>query len=302
MDQKNKFEYIIKENDKELRIKELLKRNFGFSSRLMTKLKVNDCVCLNDIPVKMYEKGNAGDIITVRFPKENSHFEPENIPISVIHEDEDLLIVNKQPGFVVHPTKGHPCRTIANGIMNYMIQSQKDYKIRFINRLDMDTSGLLIVAKNSHCQDDMQKQMNENAVTKKYVAVVRGLIEEEEGTVDLPIDKEHEDRVKRAVVESGYPSITHYKVIERYRKGNGYSLVELLLETGRTHQIRVHMSHIGHPVVGDVLYGEASVWLIERQALHARYLSFRHPVTNHFMEFEAPLPDDMLELINKVKE
>jgi 23S rRNA pseudouridine1911/1915/1917 synthase len=295
----SKFEYIIKENDKELPIKELLKRNFSFSSRLMTKLKVNNLVQLNGSLIKMYEKGNPGDRITVSLPNEKSDFEPENIPISVVYEDDDLLIINKQPGYVVHPTKGHPCHTIANGVMNYMLENQKHFKIRFINRLDMDTSGLLAIAKNSHCQDDMSKQMGENGVTKKYAAVVKGIIAEEEGTVDLPIDKEQEDHVKRAVIKDGYPSVTHYKVLERFEKG--YTLVELVLETGRTHQIRVHMSHIGHPIVGDVLYGEASVWLIERQALHARYLSFRHPVTNQFMEMEATLPDDMLTLLEKIK-
>jgi len=295
----SKFEYIITENDKELPIKGLLKRNFGFSSRLMTKLKVNDCVRLNGALVKMYQKGNPGDIISVSLPKEKSDFEPEEIAVSVVYEDDDLLIINKQPGYVVHPTKGHPCHTMANGIMNYMLNNDKHFKIRFINRLDMDTSGLLAIAKNSHCQDDMSKQMAENGVMKKYVAVVKGIIKEEEGTIDLPIDKEQEDHVKRAVVEGGYPSVTHYKVLERFEKG--YTLIELILETGRTHQIRVHMTHIGHPIVGDVLYGEAAVWLIERQALHARYLSFRHPVTSQFMELEAPLPEDMLTLIEKIR-
>lgn len=185
----SKFELIIKENEKELPVKELLKRNFGFSTRLMTKLKVNNLVHLNGVPVKMYQKGNPGDRIAVFLPKEKSEFEPENIPISVVYEDDDLLIINKQPGYVVHPTKGHPCHTMANGIMNYMLTQQKHYKIRFINRLDMDTSGLLAVAKNSHCQDDMSKQMSENGVTKKYAAVVKGIITEEEGTVDLPIDR-----------------------------------------------------------------------------------------------------------------
>ncbi|HVI41344.1 MAG TPA: RluA family pseudouridine synthase [Anaerovoracaceae bacterium] len=295
----SKFEYLIKENDKELPIKELLKRNFRFSSRLMTKLKVNNCVQLNGILVKMYEKGNPGDRISVFLPMEKSDFEPEDIAISVVYEDEDLLIINKQPGYVVHPTKGHPCHTMANGIMKYMLENQKQFKIRFINRLDMDTSGLLAIAKNSHCQDDLSKQMGENAVMKKYVAVVKGILTDDEGTVDLPIDKEQEDHVKRAVIQGGYPSVTHYKVLERFEKG--YTLVELILETGRTHQIRVHMSHIGHPIIGDVLYGEASVWLIERQALHARYLSFRHPVTNRVMELEATLPEDMRKLIEKIR-
>ena len=294
-----KFEYTIKENEKELRIKELLKRNFGFSSRFMRKLKANDCVRLNGAPVKMNEKGNPGDRVTVLLPPENSDFEPEKIPISVIYEDDDLLIINKQPGYVVHPTKGHPRHTIANGIMNYMLENGKHFKIRFINRLDMDTSGLLAVAKNSHCQDDLQNQMLENSVIKKYLAVVRGIVGEESGTKNLPIGLEQEDKVRRTVVEGGFPSVTHFKVLERFPKG--YTLLEITLDTGRTHQIRVHMSHIGHPVVGDALYGETSVWLIERQALHASFLSFRHPIINRCMEFEAPLPDDMLRLLEKIR-
>ena len=294
----SKFEYLVTEQDKELRIKELLKRNFGFSSRLMGKLKVLNGVFLNGNPVKMFEKPQEGDKITVTLPREKSEFEPENIPISVVYEDEDLLIINKQPGYVVHPTKGHPCHTIANGIMNYMINNNKLFKIRFINRLDMDTSGLLVIAKNSHCQDDFSKQMSENAVTKKYIGIVKGIIKEEDGRIDLPIDKEHEDHLKRAVVQGGYPSVTNFKVLERFPKG--YTMVELLLETGRTHQIRVHMSHLGYPVIGDVLYGEAAVWLIERQALHAKYLSFKHPVSGEFMEIEAPLPQDMQDLLKKL--
>lgn len=294
-----KFEYFVTEDDKELPIKELLKRKFGFSSRLMTKLKVGGGVNLNGNPVKMYIKAESGDRITVTLPQEKSEFEPENIPIDVVFEDEDLLIINKQSGYVVHPTKGHPAHTMANGIMNSMLKEGKSFKIRFINRLDMDTSGLLIIAKNSHCQNDMSKQMSENGVQKKYLAVVKGIIEEDNGTIDAPIGKIQEDQVKRGVVEGGYPSITHYKVLQRFSKG--YTLVELLLETGRTHQIRVHMSNIGHPVVGDVLYGESSVWLIERQALHARYLSFKHPVKGDFVEVAAPLPDDMQKLIEKIK-
>lgn len=294
-----KFEYTIKENDKELPVKELLKRNFGFSSRLMRRFKAYDCVLLNGVPVKMHQKGNPGDRITILLPPEKSGFEPEKIPISVIYEDDDLLIINKQPGYVVHPTKGHPCHTMANGIMNYMLENGKHFKIRFINRLDMDTSGLLAVAKNSHCQDDLQNQMLENRVIKKYLALVKGIVQQDSGTVNLPIGLEQEDKVRRAVVEGGFPSVTHYRVLERFKKG--YTLLEILLETGRTHQIRVHMSHMGHPVVGDTLYGETSVWLIERQALHASFLSFRHPVTNQHMELEAPLPDDMLKLLEKIK-
>lgn len=296
---RHKFEYIVKEMDKELPVKELLQRNFKFSSRLIIKLKTNNCVFRNGVPVKMNEKGHQkGDRLIVSMPEETSSFEPENIPISVVYEDDDLLIINKQPGFVVHPTKGHPCHTIANGIMKYMLDQNQQYKIRFINRLDMDTSGLMAIAKNSHCQDDLARQMGENNVIKRYTTIVKGIIAEEEGTIDLPIDRLYEEQVIRAVKPNGYPSITHYKVLERFQ--SGYTMLKLLLETGRTHQIRVHLSHIGYPIVGDVLYGSASVWLIERQALHASYLSFRHPIIKKFMEFEAPLPEDINLLIKKI--
>jgi 23S rRNA pseudouridine1911/1915/1917 synthase len=300
MDNKyQKFEYIIKEMDKELPIKELLQRNFKFSSRLIIKLKLNDCVLRNGIPVKMNEKGhNIGDRITVLFPEETSSFEPEDIPISVVYEDDGLLIIDKPAGYVVHPTKGHPSNTIANGIMKYMLDQNQRYKIRFINRLDMDTSGLMAIAKNSYCQEDLARQMSKNSVIKKYVTIVKGIIVEEEGTIDLPIGRLFEGQVIRAVKPNGYPSITHYRVLKRFQKG--FTMLELLLETGRTHQIRVHLSHIGYPIVGDVLYGLASEWLIERQALHAVYLSFQHPVTNQHMEFEAPLPKDIKLLIKKI--
>lgn len=297
--QDEKFEYTVKDEEADIRVREILKRRLGFSSRLMRKVKNDGGVACNGQPVKMNEKIKVGDRITVSLPKEESHFTPEPIPIDIVYEDEDLLLINKQPGYVVHPTKGHPCHTIANGIMDQMLKREQQYKIRFINRLDMDTSGLLAIAKNAYGQDDLAKQMEEGVVVKKYVALVRGIIKEESGTIDLPIGKEQEDQVKRAVVEDGAPSVTHYRVLERFAKG--YSLIEVILETGRTHQIRVHMTHIGYPIVGDVLYGKAEVFLIERQALHAQSLSFFHPVTKAPIEVNAPLPADLTAALNKIR-
>lgn len=299
MNNTNKFQYIVKEEDAGTSYKELVRNNFTFSSRLMTKLKKNNLVLINGKSIKMYHASNPGDIITIELPEERSDFIPEPIDINPVFEDSDLLIINKQPGYVVHPTKGHPIHTIANGIMNYMINTNQSYKIRFINRLDMNTSGLLAIAKNSHSQATFTQQMKENKVAKRYVAIVKGVIAEDNGTINAPIGLPDLEKVERCVMESGYPSVTHYKVLERYKKG--YTLVELLLETGRTHQIRVHMSHIGYPMLGDHLYGFENPWLIERQALHARFLSFYHPVTGEFIEVEAPLPDDILEVIKKLK-
>ena len=296
----NRFEYILTENDKDIPIKKIIRREFGFSSRLMTKIKQNKSAYLNGQSLPGWVTGAAGDVLTVILPEETSDFEPEPIPITPVYEDNDLLIINKQPGFVVHPIKGHPAHTIANGLMQYLIDTEQKFKIRFINRLDMDTSGLLIIAKNSHAQDSFMKQMKANTISKKYIAVVKGVISENEGTIDLPIGRPDPDRVERWVMtEGGYPSVTHYSVIERF---NTHTLVKLILETGRTHQIRVHMAYTGHPVLGDHLYGGENPLLIERQALHSRYLSFNHPVSDKQIDVEAPLHEDMIKLIEKLRE
>jgi len=295
----NKFEYIVKESDVEIPIKELIRQNFSFSSRTITKLKHNDCILVNGELVKLYKTPSFGDVISINFPEEHNSFVPENIPIIPVFEDNDLLIINKPSGYVVHPTKGHPTGTIANGLVKYIMDTDQSFKVRFVNRLDMDTSGLLIIAKSAHCQGELSKQMKSGEVIKKYIAVIKGTPEDDTGTIDLPIDRPDPESIRRKVSPSGHPSITNYTVLERFK--HGYSLVELLLETGRTHQIRVHMSHIGYPIVGDYLYGGENVMLIERQALHASFLSFKHPITGEAVELSAEMPKDILDLIGKLK-
>lgn len=295
---RDKFKYTVVESDSGEKIKNIIKKQYGFSSRLLTKLKFGNCVYLNGQPAKMHMQPVTGDIIEISLPEERSEFIPENIPIDIIYEDNDLIIINKQPGHVVHPTKGHPSNTIANGIMKYMIDTHQSFKIRFINRLDMDTTGLLIVSKNSHCQDHLSKQMKENKVKKIYVALVKGFLENDKGKIDAPIGRLYEDHVLRGVVSDGFPSVTNYKVLQRYC--DNYTLVELQLETGRTHQIRVHMNHIGHPVLSDALYDEVMPDIIKRQALHASYLSFIHPITGEPVSFYAPVPEDIKQAIEKI--
>ena len=318
-----KFTYIVKESDRELSIKELLSRNFSFSSRFMTKLKQNRLIFLNGESMPGWVLPNPGDVITVVTPEETSDFPPEDIPISIVYEDEDLLVINKQPDIVVHPTKGKPCHTIANGLMKRMLDKGESYKIRFVNRLDMNTSGLLIVAKNSYAQDNLTKQMKTDHIQKKYMAIVSGVMVQDRGTIDLPLGRPDPNEVERWVVpveEGGYPSVTHFKVLKRFKKN---TLVELQLETGRTHQIRIHLAYIGHPIEGDHLYCHGDPFeyrrihgdprpsldgspgprmetnpeivsdIINRQALHAFSLTFKHPVTGERLHLEAPLPDDM---------
>ena len=310
------FNYTVTKEDHEskLRISELVRRRFGFSSRMRSRIKREGKVTRNGDPVNIWEIPEEKDLISIILPEEVSHFEPEQIPIDVIYEDDDLFIINKQPGVVVHPTKGHPAHTIANGIANHMNETDNHFKMRFINRLDMDTSGLLLLAKSAYCQNDFMKQMEKNRVEKKYTAIVLGLMENDSGEIDLPIGRPSPESLTRCVKEDGRPSVTRYDVIERFHlskstmeseedkeKTKGYTLVDILLVTGRTHQIRVHMSHIGHPVAGDHLYGGEKIYLIERQALHSKSISFLHPITGKPVSVEAPLPSDMTAALDKLR-
>lgn len=294
-----KFRYVVTEEDKGIPVKGLLRQRFTFSSRMRTKLKYQNLVRLNGEEVAGWITPNVGDVITISLPEEKSDFPPEDIPIYVVYEDDDILILNKQPGVTVHPTKGHPDHTLANGLMKYMNDTEQAFKIRFVNRLDMDTSGLLIVAKNAHAQEEITKQMKANTTEKRYKAIVHGNVEEDEFTINLPIGRPDPESIARCVlpVESGgYDSITHVKVLARY---GDFTMVELLLETGRTHQIRVHMSHLGHPLVGDHLYG-GDENLFHRQALHSYHLKIDHPITRERLTLNADLPDDIKELIERI--
>ena len=293
------FYHKVTTEDEGKELREIMREHFDFSSRLRNKIKREKLVMVDGVSTPGWKKPVVGAEIRIFLPDETSGFEPQNIPLDIVYEDDDLMIINKQPGLIVHPTKGHPTGTVANALMYYMEQTGNPFKIRFVNRLDMDTSGLLVVAKNSYTQNDYTKQMKENTVEKRYIAVVKGIVDSDEGTIDLPIGRPDPDHVRRGVMKDGAPSVTHYKVLDRY---NGYSLVELLLETGRTHQIRVHMSHIGHPVLGDWLYEGLNPLLIDRQALHAAKLTFTHPMTKERVTFEAPIPEDMKKAIEKLSQ
>lgn len=294
------FIHKVTTEDEGLEIKDIMRNHFDFSARLRNKIKREKLVLLNDKQTAGWITPKVGDVIRITLPDEKSHFEPQAIPLYPVFEDDDILIINKQPGLIVHPTKGHPSGTVANALMHYMEQTNQSFKIRFVNRLDMDTSGLLVIAKNAYCQNDYTRQMKENLVEKRYIAIVKGIVESDNGTIDLPIGRPDPENVRRGVMEGGSPSVTHYKVCERFPK-KGYTMVELLLETGRTHQIRVHMSHIGHPVLGDWLYGGDNILLMERQALHAARLSFTHPITKEKLMLTAPLPDDMKRALELLK-
>ena len=291
----SKLSYKLTKEDEELYVKELLQRKFQFSSRLIRQLKlVPGSLCLNGVDCRLRDKGKEGQILTCEYPEETSYFEPEDIPIDVRYEDDDLLIINKQPFLIVHPTNNYQEHTLANAITYYMQERNETYKLRFVNRLDRDTSGLIIIAKNAHAQDFLSK----GEITKKYMAIVHGEITED-GTINEPLGKDPNHVARRIVLPTGQPSITHYKVLETIP---GYTKLELRLETGRTHQIRAHMTHIDHILVGDDLYGSpAFPDQFGRQALHSYYLEFTHPSTGETVKVETEMPKDMEDLWNTLK-
>lgn len=287
--------YIADNADHEMELKQVLKKRLDVSSRLLSKLKRSKNIFVNDEHVRYHEIVKVGDTIKIIMEEDPNYFLPQEIPFEVAYEDVDVLIVNKQPGIVTHPTRSHPDNTIANAASWYLKNRGKDCKIRFVNRLDMYTSGLLIIAKNSYSHHVLSEQMQADKVEKKYVAFVWGRVEDDNGRIEAAIYKPSEESIKRVVDEKGQDSITEYKVIERY---NDATMLEVKLLTGRTHQIRVHMEHIGHPMIGDSLYGREDDYIIDRQALHAKYLYFLQPRYKKEVEVEAHLPED-LELLRQ---
>ncbi len=297
-----KYTHIVTADEVGLTINQILRQNFHFSSRFRTKMKYQSLVDLNRIPSPGYLRPEEGDIISIRIPEETSDFPPEDIPLDIIYEDDDLIVINKQPGIIVHPTKGHPTHTIANAVMKYMIDTDQSFKIRFANRIDMDTTGIIIVAKNSNSQNELSNQMRRNTVVKKYKALGKGHVEEEHFIIEFPIGRPTAECIRRTVMtEHGKNAISEVRVLARYDSDDfgKHTLVEVTLHTGRTHQIRVHLSHIGHIIAGDELYG-GRLDLIGRQALHAYHIEFDHPINGKHLELDAELPDDIRNAINKL--
>ncbi|NLM42868.1 MAG: RluA family pseudouridine synthase [Clostridiales bacterium] len=286
-------EYLITEEHSGKSIKDYLKNHMLISNRTLVKLKKNSSILLNGEAVYVTKKLKAGDRLEIiLLDEESKNVIPEAIDLDIIYEDDYIIAVNKPPDMPVHPTRGHLTGTLANALAYYYMNVGRSIKIRPINRLDKDTSGVVIFAKNSHIQYLMSKE--DSFISKEYIAIVKGMVSKDREIIDLPIKRENEYSIKRIVNEEGQKSITAYEVIDKNEKS---SLLRIDLITGRTHQIRVHMSHIGHPLIGDELYGEASR-LIHRQGLHAEKISFIHPVTREPIELYAGIPDDIKKLIN----
>ena len=270
-------------------------------TRSQLKNLINDGhVTVNGQAVKPKYKVQAGDKISLVKPEPQSlELTPENIPLDIVYEDDDVIVVNKPQGMVVHPAPGHPDHTLVNALLYHSPLSTINGTFRpgIVHRIDKDTSGLLMVAKNDLAHQSLAEQLRNKTNKREYLALVYGQIKEDEGTIDAPLGRNPQDRKKQAVVKGGRHAVTHFKVIKRY---DNFTLVKCILETGRTHQIRVHMKYIGHPLAGDPLYGPRKVIGKNGQFLHAALLGFKHPRTGKEMVFEAPLPENFQKMLDKL--
>lgn len=270
----------------------------------INKLCKEERAALNGKTSKGNKKCKEGDVITLQVPEPTElEILPEEMNLDIVYEDQDVILINKPKGMVVHPAAGHYSGTLVNGLMAHCKDDLSGIngvlRPGIVHRIDKDTTGILIVCKNDMAHQSIAKQLYDHSITRKYHAIVYGNIKEEEGTVNAPIGRSLKDRKKMGIVMDGKHAVTHYKVLKRLKKG--FTYIECQLETGRTHQIRVHMASIKHPLLGDDVYGpKKSKYTLEGQCLHAKVLGFVHPRTGEYMEFEVALPEYFEKLLNKL--
>jgi len=296
------FEFFPEEENLRLDVFLANREEIALTRSRVQKLIGDGLVKVNNLPGKANHKLKKGDKITLFLPSpQELKMEAENIPLDIVYEDQDIIIINKPQGMVVHPASGNYSSTLVNALLAHCRDlSGIGGVIRpgIVHRLDKDTSGLLMVAKNDLAHTDLAAQMKARSVEKKYLTLVYGKIKEEKGTIDVPIGRHPVERKKMAVVSrTGKPAVTHYQVLQRY---DNYTYLEIALETGRTHQIRVHLAYIGHPVVGDPVYSSRKKFNLLGQFLHAYKLAFRHPRSGEVLEFSVPLPKALEEVLKSL--
>lgn len=295
---------IVEINDSGKRIDKYLNENTEYTRSKIQKMIENENILVNDVKVKDSYKVKENDYITIEALEETTDILPENIPLDIYYEDDDLIVVNKPSGMVVHPAPGNYTGTLVNALIyhtNNLSKVNTNIRPGIVHRIDADTSGLLLVAKNDKAHNILAEAIQKKEVVREYIALVEGIIMEDTATIDAPIGRDKKDRKKMTVTsENSKDAVTHIRVLERYKDS---TLIRCKLETGRTHQIRVHLSYIGHPVVNDPVYGHKK--LIDKdfgQMLHAEKLGFVHPTTKEYMEFTAEPPKRFQEILNIYKE
>lgn len=301
----NRYTLIISEENSDLRIDKLLSAQMeGMTRSAIQGIIENGNVTVNGVKCSKNTKANVGDTVEVILPEVRAlDVEAQDIPLEIVYEDSDLLVVNKPKGMVVHPAVGNYDGTLVNALMYHCGDSLSGIngvmRPGIVHRIDKDTSGLLIVAKNDCAHSGLAEQIKEHSFLREYEAVVYGNIKMDSGTVDAPIGRHHTDRKKMCVTaKNSRNAVTHYEVLGRYK---GFTHLKLRLETGRTHQIRVHMAHIGHPVAGDAVYGPKKVIAsLNGQCLHARVIGFVHPVSGEYLSFKSDLPEYFVKFLEGI--
>ena len=290
------LKYVIKDLSLYKTIRQVLKIEFNMSNRLITKLKTNKCILLNGKESYLDKLLSFNDVIScsLDFVESSDNIVPTKMELNIIYEDDAFLVVNKSPNLAVHPSILHYDNSLANGVKYYFDSIRLNKKIRPVNRLDKDTSGLVIFAKNEYIQECLVKQMQANTFYKEYIALLCGNLENNSGKIEASIARKENSIIEICIHSNGDYALTYYELIKNY---SDFCLVKFVLKTGRTHQIRVHSKYIDHPILGDTLYGCSSN-LITRQALHCSKLNFIHPITKKELKLEAPIPFDMQILIN----
>ncbi|KAA5807574.1 RluA family pseudouridine synthase [Thermoanaerobacterium thermosaccharolyticum] len=299
----DRINIIAEKDDVDKRIDSFLASELDYTRSYLKKLILDGLVKVNGLLIKPNYKLKEGDSVDVNIPEaEEIDLRPENIPFDIIYEDDDIIVINKPQGMVVHPAPGNYSGTLVNALLYHcknLSGINGELRPGIVHRLDKDTSGVMVVAKNDKAHLDLSNQIKERTILKKYIAIVEGVIKDDEGSIEAPIGRDHVERKKMAVTEDGRYALTLYKVLERYKNN---SLIEATIKTGRTHQIRVHMSYIGHPIVGDEVYGyKKQRFNLLGQALHSKLLGLVHPSKKIYMEFEAPIPEYFERLINILK-
>ena len=292
------IDYIIDENSAGLRVEQFLRRKRYSGQNLSEIKRMPKSILVNGVHYYMRQELSTGDHLQVRIceTKNSEKIPPTNLPLDIIYEDEDLLVLNKPAGMPIHPSLNNYTNSIANALAYYFQSQGKPFIFRCCNRLDRDTSGLTIVSKHLVSGSILSDMTKYREVHREYLAIARGSVTPSEGTIQAPLGRKEGTIIERTVDwEHGEDAVTHYKVV---KEANGHSLVSLRLETGRTHQIRIHMKYLGYPLIGDYLYNPDMEYMT-RQALHSHHMEFTHPITGEHMSFTAPLPEDMARVMQE---
>ncbi len=291
------LKYKVNDLSKYKNVRQVLKNEFNISNRLITKLKQNKFIYLNDKATYLDKELAVGDIIICKidFDETSENIVSTKMDLKIIYEDDYLLVVDKPANMAVHPSILHYENSLSNGVKYYFDSIGLKRKVRPVNRLDRDTTGLVVFAKNEYMQESLVRQMKSNTFYKEYIAILEGILDKSKGIIDAPIARKSGSIIERCIDKNGENAISHFEVITTDTKNN-LSLVKFVLETGRTHQIRLHSKYIGHPILGDTLYGKPSK-LINRQALHSHKISFVHPVTKKQVDLLSDIPNDIYKII-----